>query len=62
MTGDEVGRQAVELLRTRDGEPAPALAGIAEVLGHEHRQLVAQRFETRARGLWTIHAQPAQIA
>ena len=62
MTGDEVGRQAVELLRARDGESAPALADVPQVLGHEHRQLVAQPFETRARGLGTIDAEPAQIA
>ena len=46
----------------RHGEPAAALADVAQVLGHQHRQLVAQPFQTRARGLWTIDAQPAQIA
>ncbi len=62
MTGNEVGRQAVEVLCARDGKSTAELAQVPQVLGHQHCQFVAQTLQADTRGLGSIDAGSPEIA
>ena len=61
MPRDEVGRQAVELVRARNREPAAALADVAHVVGHQHGQFFTQSLQTHPRRVGAIHTEAPQL-